>query len=168
VDAAGSAGTDEARPSPTRMLTREQRVGWAVVAATAAGVLLSWAADSFNGDGNALGRAAIGLGLAVVMGAAVWYGRRIMAAFSAMAAGLAPLKPAFAAVSLVSLVYGAYLLFRNTLAQRKVAMARPRRQPGGARTRSPKAATEAAGAARRPNANRRYTPPKTKNPRGGR
>jgi hypothetical protein len=78
-------------------------------------------------------------------------------------------------LSLLGLLFGGFLLFRNTVAQRKVAMARPRRPrrpPTAARTRTGKAdagpGSAAAEAARRPSANRRYTPPKSKTPRRGR
>jgi hypothetical protein len=174
-DAGANVGTDatDATPSPTRMLRIEQQVGWMLVAVMAAGVAGSWASDVIKGDSKAISLAAIGLGLTAVLAAAVWYGRRLIAAFAGMAAGLAPVKTGYVVVSFACLAYGGYLMFRNTFAQRKAAMARPRRPPRAARTRSGKAAAGAAAAAaadgaRRPSANRRYTPPKAKNPRRGR
>jgi hypothetical protein len=163
-------GGTEATPSPARMVRLEQQLGWLVVAAAATAIVGSWAHQILHGDNQALGKAAVGLGLAGVLAGAVWYGRRLIAAFAAMAAGLAPVdqKSGYALISIVCLAYGGVLLFRNTLAQRKLAMARPRRPPKSARTRSSKAAEVVADSARRPSANRRYTPPKAKNPRRGR
>jgi hypothetical protein len=153
-----------ATPSPNRMVRLEQQLGWGVVAATMTAVVGSWASGVLDGNGRAISSVTIGLGLAAVLAGAVWYGRRLITAFAAMAAGIAPVnqKSGYALISLFCLAYGGVLLFRNTLAQRKVAMSRPRRPP-----RSRKTPPVVPGNARRPSANRRYTPPKAKHPPRG-
>jgi hypothetical protein len=159
-------------PSPTRMVRLEQQVGWMVVAGTAAAVVYAWFGGPVNGKAVPFSAIALGLVMTAALGAAVWYGRRLIAAFAAMAAGAVI---SYSLISIFCLAFGGFLLFRNTLAQRKLAMARPRRPPRAARSRSSKAAAAASSSSsseadgvRRPSANRRYTPPKSKTPRRGR
>jgi hypothetical protein len=170
-----------AGPAPGLMDRREQLLGWILAGAVAIAVVTSWTPDVVHGNGRAVS-GAIGLGLTAILAAAVWFGRRLITAFAAMATGVAPVSPAstsaiktsFGTLSLLSLLFGGFLLFRNTLAQRKLAMARPRRPRSTrtrTRTRASKAGADASVAAngvRRPSANRRYTPPKSKTPRRGR
>jgi hypothetical protein len=161
------SGSD-ATPSPTRMLPLERQVGWVLIAVMATAVGVSWVAKIVHGDGNAIMPAAIGLGLLAVLAAALWYGRRLITAFAAMAVGFAPVKPSLAAIVFVCLAYGGILSFRDTRARKAATMALPRRPPRGAKTRSSKAAAVVTDDARSPSANRRYTPPKAKKPPGGR
>jgi hypothetical protein len=170
-------------PRPTQMDRREQLLGWTLAGVVAVAVAISWAPDAVRGNGKAVS-GAIALGMTAVLAAAVRYGRRIFAAFASMAmatvvttppASSSAVKTGVGTLSLLGLLFGGFLLFRNTVAQRKVAMARPRRPrrpPRAARARTARGgeagASAAAEAARRPSANRRYTPPKAKTPRRGR
>jgi hypothetical protein len=152
-------------PSLMRIVRLERRMGWVLIAMMATAVGFSWAADIVHGDVKALLRAALGLGLIAVLAAALWYGRRLIAAFAAMAAGFAPVKPGLTGIVFVCLAYGGILSLRDTRARRTATMARTRRLPKDAKARSVKAAAVVANAARGPTANRRYTPPKAKPPR---
>ena len=168
-----------AGPAPGLMDRRELLLGWILAGAMAIAVAISWTPDAVHGNGRAVS-GAIGLGLTAILAAAVWFGRRLITAFAAMATGVAPVSPAstsavktaFGTLSLLSLLFGGFLLFRNTFAQRKLAMARPRRprppRPARGSRRARAAAPVATEGARRPSANRRYTPPKAKTPRRSR
>ena len=116
---------------------------------------------------------ATGLALGAAAGIA-WsarHGRRLISALVGFAAGLA-LTP-FGVLSYVCLAYSGYLMFRHSQAQKKLNQLKPRRsggpRPAGTRLsrRSSKATDGATPGpnARRPAANRRYTPPKAKTPR---
>jgi hypothetical protein len=176
------AGLEGAAPpvKPTQMLPLERQVGWLIVAVAIGAVLASHASDALNGSSTALGQAAVGGGLIILMAGAIWYGHRIWAAFAALVAGFAPLSPSLVYLSFFSLGYGAYLMFKASRAQAKAAATRPRRQPRqrrarGAPTGSGSATKSRTGAGRtgagdtgRPSANRRYTPPRSKDARRGR
>jgi hypothetical protein len=165
IGATETGGSTDTPAKPTRMTRSERQAGVAITGVMVAAVALSWAGDAFGGDSKAIAEAAIGLGLTALLGAAVWYGQRIITCFAAIMAGLAPMKPAFVYLPFVALAFGGYLMFRTSQAQKKAAVARPRRPPRqrGAKA-GPRSAKEAASgdAVRRPTANRRYTPPKSK------
>jgi uncharacterized membrane protein len=155
-----------ATPPPARMVRLEKQAGWVVVASTATAVVYAWTAGPVNGKSLAISAVALGLAMAAVLGAAVWNGRRLVTAFAAMGAGVVI---GYSFISIVCLAYGGFLLFRNTMIQRKLAASRPRRPPRSARSRSTTDAAATSDGGRRPSANRRYTPPKSKTtPRRGR
>jgi hypothetical protein len=172
----------EVRAKPTRMAPVERQIGWLIVA-VALGALL---ASHFSGATSArttVGSTAAGVGLVIIMAGTIWYGQRIFAAFASLLAGFAPLSKNLIYLSFFSLGYGAFLMFKASRAQSKAAATRPRRPPrqrgtkaGAADSRSTGRGRGRTGAGsagsgpggRRPSANRRYTPPASKNTRRGR
>ena len=169
--AVGDAVPAAVAPKPTRMTRGEQQLGAAVAAVLIAACALSWASNAFNGNSKALGELATGADLSIVLAGAAWYGQRIIASIAAILAGLAPVAKQFVYLPFVALAFGGYLMFKTNRAQMKAAATRPRRTPAERRSSRAKAqkgsrdggaATTGATGARRPSANRRYTPPKGK------
>ena len=156
-------GADEL-PVPTRMIRREQQIGYVLAGVSAAGAV-SVTAVSGNFLLGGLEAAAT-----VLLLFAVRRGHRILTAAAGFLGGLTftvvfPLELAF-------LAYSGYLMMRTSNAQAKLRRSQPRMTPAERR-----AATDARAAARRrrrsgdatpetsvktPAANRRYTPPKSK------
>jgi hypothetical protein len=157
---------DEELPQPGRMLEREQQAGYviALIIVGLAGAIGGSKIGQHNKTNYALFT-----GLAVVGAAAIAIaarrGRRLLTAFASVIAGLG--LSVFGPLSYVCLIYAGYLMFRHSQGQKKLNQLRPRqaRQPRTARARrADKAAstTTTSSGAKRPNANRRYTPPKAK------
>jgi hypothetical protein len=114
----------------------------------------------------------LGLAAAAGIALAARTGKRMLTSIVAVVAGLA--VSGFSPLNFVCLIYGGFLMFRHSAAQKKYNQVHPRqprqaRQPGQARpTRGRRSARDAAIDAGRPSANRRYTPPKAKTTRRGR
>lgn len=162
ADRASPAGGE--LPVPTRMIRREQQIGYVLAGVSAAGAV-SVAVVS----GNLL-IAALEAAATVLLLLAVRRGHRILTAAAGFVGGLTftfvfPLELAF-------LAFSGYLMMRTSNAQAKVRRSQPRMTPAERR-----AAADARAAARRrrrsgdtapeasvktPAANRRYTPPKSK------
>lgn len=151
-------------PAPTRMIRREQQIGYVLAGVSAA------AAVSIAAIGGNLLVGALEAGATVLLLLAVRRGHRILTAAAGFLGGLAftvvfPIELAF-------LAFSGYLMMRTSNAQAKVRRSQPRLSPAERR-----AAADARAAARRrrrsgdpapeasvktPAANRRYTPPKSK------
>src|SRR5258708_40364187 len=97
-----------APPPPTRMLKNEQQFGYLLAAALAAFSLAAQLPSAVRGDGKASALAAVGVGIGVLLAAAVRYGQRIITSFTAVAGGFAPLGKSYVGVSFVCLLYGAW------------------------------------------------------------
>jgi hypothetical protein len=158
---------DDALPEPGRMLPREKQAGYGValllVAATGA-IGGAKVVQGYSGKTNYVLLTILGVAAAAAVAGAAYRGRRLVAAFVTVLAGLA--VTSFGVVSYACLIFAGYLMFRHSQDQKKLNRLRPRqaRQPrSGKSRRSTKAEEPATGpAGRRPTANRRYTPPKTK------
>ncbi len=150
---------------PTRMLLREQQVGY-VLAGVAAAAAVSIAV---TGDGS-LALGGVGAVGAVLLLLAVRHGHRIMTAAAGFLVGLAftfffPLELAF-------LVFSGYLMMRTSNAQAKLRRAQGPITPAqrraaaearaAARSRRRKGEVETTVTVKSPAPNRRYTPPKGK------
>jgi hypothetical protein len=161
-DLAATAG--DPAPKPTRMLRFERQIGAVVAGVLIAGVVASWAGDIAAGKSQALAYGAIGLALAAVLAAAIRYGHRVITSFASLAAGVTPLAKSLTYISIAALGYGTWLMFRSSRAQAQArAASGTRRPPRQRRQQRGKDATRGGDdAGRRPKANRRYTPPKTK------
>jgi hypothetical protein len=159
---------DSQETRPTRMVGREQQIGYIVAGL---GVVLGVAVAA-TGSNPLLGLlGAVGAaGLAV----SVRFGHRVVSAFVAILAGFVFTIPA----NFVFLGYGGYLMFRSSRAQAKLNASRPRLTPqqrrqarearrAGKTSKSTGAtgATTTGPAPRPTSPNRRYTPPKTKSGR---
>jgi hypothetical protein len=163
----GEAPADQPLPEPGRMLPREKQAGYGValflVAATGA-IGGSKVIQGYHGKTNYTLYTILGIVAALAIAGAVYRGRRMITAFVTVLAGLA--VASFGAVSYICLIYAGYVMFRHSQDQKKLNKLVPRgsRPTRSSRSRrSAKAEEPATGpAGRRPTANRRYTPPKTK------
>ncbi|MDQ1397294.1 MAG: hypothetical protein QOG64_2553 [Acidimicrobiaceae bacterium] len=166
----------QAEPEETRLTSklteRERQIGYALAVVTVVGGLTQWIPDAVQGDGKAAGLAAVSLVAGVLLGAAVRYGRRVIAAFAAVLASFAPQKTNITAiVQFAYLAYGFWLMIKasnaagrkaglerrdRTIARREAAAA----AKGGGRGRSSSSSGATASGSARPKPNKRYTPPK--------
>jgi hypothetical protein len=181
------AADSEAAPSPSpasapalppsRLTPKERQIGLALAGLAGVSGVAQWLPDAIGkSDGHAFALAAISLVLAAVFGFAVFNGRRLVASFAAVLAGLpTPKFVVGTALNALLLAFGAYLMLRYSNAagkraaeQRQQRSATRRAARGGSggrgRGRGGSATSSAADTAQRkaasPGANKRYTPPK--------
>jgi hypothetical protein len=156
---------------PGQMVGREQQYGYLValmVVAFVGGI----GGPKLVHDTTWLLLSLLGLAAAAGIALAARTGKRMLTSIVAVVAGLA--VSGFSPLNFVCLIYGGFLMFRHSAAQKKYNQVHPRqprqaRQPGQPRpTRGRRSARDAAIEAGRPSANRRYTPPKAKTTRRGR
>jgi hypothetical protein len=158
----------EELPAPGVMLPKEQQTGYLVAIAIGILVLVIgiWRQTHSDATGS-LGTAALGVAAAGAMAYAARRGKRLFAAIISIVGGLA--LTGYFPLNFIFLGYGAYLMFKQSQAQKKLNKA------GIRRTRTPRtrgetpARRKARGrdeaASNRPKANRRYTPPKSTKPK---
>jgi hypothetical protein len=155
--AAASAPAD--LPPAGLMLAKEQQTGYLVAGAIAVLVVVIGVWRQTHGRSGSLATAALGLAAAAAMAFASYRGRRMFAAIIAVVGGLA--LTSFFPLNFMFLFYGAYLMFKQSQAQKKLNKAGIRRQPRArADPSSRRGRGRAAPADNRPKANSRYTPPK--------
>jgi len=152
---------------PSQLTAKERQIGLVLAGLAAVSGVAQWLPDAIGkSDTHALALAAVSFGLAIVFGLAVWNGRRLIAAFGAVLAGLpTPHFVVGTALNALMLAYGAYLMIRYSnaagkrAAEQRQAKGAARRAGRGARTKDaapPAGSTKTAA----PSANKRYTPPK--------
>ena len=152
----------EELPVPGVMLPKEQQTGYVIAGAVGVLVIiLGISRQIHNSHSTALLSAGLGVAGAAALAFAAHRGRRIFTAIISIVGGLA--LSVFFPLNFVFLLYGAYIMFKQSQAQKKLNKA------GVRRTRAPKAGRDAPArgrrgaetpASNRPKANRRYTPPK--------
>jgi hypothetical protein len=145
------------------MPPKEQQTGYLIAASVGVLVIiLGVSRQIHNSHSNALLSAALAVAGAAALAFAVHRGRRIFTAVISIVGGLA--LSVFFPLNFAFLGYGAYIMFKQSQAQKKLNKA------GLGRTRTSKAGRGAsargrrgaeAAATDRPKANRRYTPPKS-------
>jgi hypothetical protein len=158
----------EQPPVPTRMIRREQQIGYVLAGVAAAGGV------SAATTGHDLIVGALAIVGAVLLALAARHGHRIITAFTGFLAGFV-LSRFFFPLEIILLVYSGYLMMRTSSAQGKIRRAQPvlsaaeRREAAAARAAARAArkmgatgATPATAAVKTPPPNRRYTPPKPK------
>jgi hypothetical protein len=156
--------TPEELPAPGVMLPKEQQTGYLV--AISIGILVVvigiWRQTHSNATGS-LGTAALGVAAAGAMAYAARRGKRLFAAIISIVGGLA--LTGYFPLNFIFLAYGAYLMFKQSQAQKKLNKSGVRRtRPPRTRGETPasrRAQRRNAPADNRPKANRRYTPPKS-------
>jgi hypothetical protein len=151
-------------PDPRVMLPKEQQTGYLVtVTIGVLVVVISVWRQTHHGSSSSLLAAALGVAAAGAMAFAAYRGRRMFAAIISILGGLA--LSGFFPLNFVFLLYGGYLMFKQSQAQKKLNKAGVRRtRPSRARGETParrRARGRDAPADNRPKANRRYTPPKS-------
>jgi hypothetical protein len=172
ADAAG-AGRPAERPAedlppPNQMLPKEQRTGYMVAAAVVAWVLSAGGTRVVQGKTAYIPLTLLGLAAAAAIFYAARRGRRMFGAIVSVVAGLA--VSGFFPLNFACLIYGGYLMLRQSQAQKKYNQTHPRgaRKP---RNRTDQPASRKGRdqpATNRPPASRRYTPPKTTKAKDGR
>ncbi len=177
ASSATSAQTTQELPPPNEMLPKEQQIGYLLAALVVAWVGAAGGSRVVQGKSTYILLTVLGLAAAGAIVYATRRGRRMLSAIVAVVAGLA--VSGFFPLNFACLVFGGYLMLRQSQAQKKYNQIHPR-QPRQARERG--GFSEGRGAGRRagrgsrspeppsnrPQASRRYTPPKSKTNRRGR
>lgn len=152
-------------PRPTRMLRREQQIGYVLAGVAAAGSVFAATAGGLP----ALGL--IGVATSILLLLATWKGHRVLAGGASLVASLAG-AVYFVPIEIGLVVFGGYLFWRTSNAQAKLRRAQSpqtaaeRREAAAARAAARaekrRGTKTPAASARTPVASRRYTPPKAK------
>jgi hypothetical protein len=148
-------------PPPNEMLPKEQRLGYMVAAAVVAWVLSAGGGRIVQGKTAYIPLTLLGLAAAGAIFYAARRGRRMFGAIVSVVAGLA--VSGFFPLNFGCLIYGGYLMVLQNKAQKKYAQVHPR-GAGKSRNRTDQAAGRKGRdqpSTNRPQANRRYTPPKS-------
>jgi hypothetical protein len=160
----------EELPQPAVMLEKEQKAGYVLallIVALAGAIGGSKLIQGNNGKTNYVIFTVLGLVGAAAIAFTARRGRRLLAAFTSVLAGLA-LSSVFPILGYACLIYGGYLMFRHSQAQKKLNQLKPRQPRAPRPTKTRRSSREPAkdvtlpSGNRRPGANRRYTPPKAK------
>jgi hypothetical protein len=170
----GTSAAPTARPEdpppPNTMLPKEQQTGYLVAVAVVAWVGAAGVSRVVAGHNEYILLSVLGLAGAGAIFYSARRGRRIFGAIVSILAGLA--VSGFFPLNFACLIYGGYLMLKQSSAQKKYNLAHPRgarkqRDRSGqpdtrrGRNRQPEPTN-------RPQASRRYTPPKAKTNRKGR
>jgi hypothetical protein len=153
-----------ALPPPGQMLEKEQQTGFLVAGAIGVIVLiLGITRQVHDSHSNSLLAAGAGVVAAAAMAYAAHRRKRMFAAIISVIGGL--VLSAFFPLNFVFLLYGGWLMFKQSQAQKKLNKSGVRRtRPPRTRGETPasrRAQRRNAPADNRPKANRRYTPPKS-------
>jgi hypothetical protein len=177
TERAGTSGTSAAAtqrpedlPPPNIMLPKEQQYGYLLAAAVVAWVGGVGVVRAVQGHTEYILWSALGLAGAGAIFYAARRGRRIFGAIVAIIGGIT--LSGFSPLNFAPLIYGGYLMLKQSSAQKKYNLAHPR----GARKARDRSGQPDARRGRnrqpeptnRPQASRRYTPPKAKTNRRGR
>jgi len=169
-DSAPEAASETARPPSAAelpaagvMLAKEKQTGYLIAGAVGALVIIIGISRQIhNSHSSALLSAALGVAGAAALAFAAYRGKRIFTAIISIVGGLA--LSVFFPLNFVFLLYGAYIMFKQSQAQKKLNKAGVRRtRPAKARRDATTRGRRGADApvTNRPKANRRYTPPKS-------